>query len=72
MNFSKSTRESRRTSKIDQQEATLAELKSTIAQQQKEMETVIARVKVQAVQIQKVSAQIEVSKPTPRMAVRNP
>jgi trimeric autotransporter adhesin len=58
--------------KVEEQQATITELKSTVAQQQHEMETVIARVKVQAVQIQKVSAQIEVSKPTPRMAVRNP
>ncbi len=59
--------------KIEEQQATIAELKSTvaqqrknfeatIAQQQKGMEAVTARLNEQAAQIQKVSAQIEVSK----------
>jgi septal ring factor EnvC (AmiA/AmiB activator) len=63
------------------QQATIAELKSTVARQQKEMETVVARLKEQAEQIQIVSAQVEMSKfditrirrggPAPRM-VLNP
>ena len=53
------------------QEATITELKLTIAQQQKAMETVTAQLKEQAAQIQKVSAQIEVSKPAPQV-VNNP
>jgi hypothetical protein len=50
--------------KIQQQEMTITELK-------KEMETVIARLKEQASQIQKVSAQLEVNKPAPRVAENN-
>jgi uncharacterized coiled-coil protein SlyX len=45
------------------QEATIADLKSTIAQQQKGMEAVTARLDEQALQIQRVSAQVELSKP---------
>jgi hypothetical protein len=51
--------------RVEQQEATIAQLSKDIA-------TVVAHAKEQDAQIQKVSAQIEVSKPTPRMAVRNP
>jgi hypothetical protein len=43
-------------------------LQATVAQQQKEIETLTAQLKEQAAQIQKVSAQIEVSKPKPRVA----
>jgi uncharacterized coiled-coil protein SlyX len=57
---------------------TVQELKSTvekqeaiIAQQQKGMEVLTAQLKEQAAQIQKVSAQIEVSKPAPQVAVSN-
>jgi hypothetical protein len=48
-------------SKIQQQEATITELKSTVAQQQKGLQAVTTRLEQQAVQIQKVSAQLEVS-----------
>jgi len=59
--------------KVEEQEAATAQLKSTvvqqqkgfqaaIAQQQREMEAITARVKEQASQIQKVSAQLELSK----------
>ena len=59
--------------KIEEQQATIAELKSTvaqqrknfeatIAQQQKGMEAVTARLNEQTAQIQKVSARIEASK----------
>src|SRR6266513_1864881 len=59
--------------KVEEQQANIAELKSTVAQQQKgfqaaiaqqqrEMEAITARVKEQASQIQKVSAQLELSK----------
>lgn len=64
--------------KMQEQTATVADLKSTvarqeavIAQQQKGMEAVTARLDQQAAQIQKVSAQIEVSKPAPRTALNN-
>jgi uncharacterized coiled-coil protein SlyX len=55
---------------------TLQELKSTvakqeaiIAQQQNRMEAVIARLDQQAAQIQKVSADLEVSKPAPQVVL---
>jgi len=46
--------------KLEAQEATIAELKSTVAKQQKGMEALTA-------QVQKVSAQIEVNKPAPQL-----
>jgi len=51
--------------KVEAQEATIAELKSTVAQQQKGMEVLTA-------QIQKVSAQLETRKPTPQVVVNTP
>jgi len=64
-----------------EQQATIAELKSAVARQQKEMETVVARLKEQDSKIQNVSAHVEMSKfatrrirrggPAPRM-VLNP
>jgi len=80
--------------RVDQQENTIAELESTVAQQRqdfdaalaqqrkdfeatitelkKEIETVTARLNEQAAQIQKVNAQMEISKPVTRMALNNP
>ena len=55
--------------KVQEQQATITELKSTVAQQQNEMETVIARIKEQAAQIQKVTSQIEMNRPAPKMVV---
>ena len=46
-------------------------LQTTVAQQQKQIETLTAQLKEQAAQIQKVSAQLEVSKPAPQV-VNNP
>jgi uncharacterized coiled-coil protein SlyX len=64
--------------KMQEQAATIADLRSTvarqeavIAQQQKGMEAVTARLDQQAAQIQKVSAQIDVSKPAPRTVLNN-
>jgi hypothetical protein len=54
--------------KVEEQQATIAELKSTVAQQQKGMESFIAELKHQAEQIQKVSAQLEVKKPATQVA----
>jgi septal ring factor EnvC (AmiA/AmiB activator) len=68
--------------KVDEQQATIAELKSsvakqatssakqeaTIAQLQKQIKALSASLKEQAAQIQKVSAQLEVSKPASQMA----
>jgi hypothetical protein len=47
-------------------------LEATVAQQQKGMEAVTARLNEQASQIQKVSAQLEASKPASQMALNNP
>jgi uncharacterized coiled-coil protein SlyX len=54
------------------QEATIAQLRSTMAQQQKGMEVVTKRLKEQAAQIQKVSAQVELGKPAAQTAVNGP
>jgi hypothetical protein len=43
------------------------ELEATVAQQQKGMEALVAQVKEQAAQIQKVSAQVETIKPAPKV-----
>jgi hypothetical protein len=59
-------------STIDNQQASIVELKSTVAQQQKGMEILAAQVKEQAAQIQKVSAQLEVSKPATKVVVNKP
>jgi uncharacterized coiled-coil protein SlyX len=56
---------------ISQLKSTVAEQNATIAQQQKGMEAVTARLNEQAAQIQKVSAQLEASKPAPHV-VNNP
>src|SRR5204863_1121923 len=45
----------------------VAELKSTIAEQRKGMEAMAAQLREQAAQIQKVSAQLEASKPAPQV-----
>ena len=50
--------------KLEAQEATIAELKSTVAQQQKGMEAL-------TVQVQKVSAQIQVNKSAPQLTANN-
>jgi uncharacterized coiled-coil protein SlyX len=68
--------------KIEEQEKTIIELKSTVVQQQKESQSIAARqqkeiealaatVKEQASQIQKMSAQLEVSKPAPQTVLNN-
>ena len=57
--------------KVDDQDATIAQLKSTVAQQQKGMDALAASVKDQALRIQKVSAQIELNKPVARVAAKN-
>jgi septal ring factor EnvC (AmiA/AmiB activator) len=58
--------------KIRKQEATIAELKSTVARQQKGMEILTAQLKEQAAQIQKVSAQVGMSRPAPRVVANEP
>ncbi len=54
--------------KLEEQQKTIAELKSTIAQP---LETVTARLNEHDAQIQKVSARVELSKPAPRTVVDN-
>ena len=48
------------------------DLEVTVAQQQKGMEVLTAQLKEQAAQIQKVSAQIEMSKPAPQVVTNKP
>ena len=57
--------------KVEEQQASIAELKSTVAQQQKGMEVLTAQLKEQAAQIQKVSAQLEASEPAPQVVNNN-
>ena len=47
-------------------------LEVTVAQQQKGMEVLTAQLKEQAAQIQKVSAQLEVSKPASQVVANKP
>jgi uncharacterized coiled-coil protein SlyX len=58
--------------KVEEQQASIAELKATVAQQQKGMDVLTAQLEEQAAQIQKVSAQLEMSKPAPRVVVNKP
>jgi hypothetical protein len=51
--------------KVEEQRASLTDLKSTIARQQKAMDVLTAQLKEQAAEIQKVSAQVEMSKAAP-------
>jgi len=66
--------------KVEEQQATIAELRATVAQQQgefhaaiiqqrKEMEIVVARLKEHDAKIQRVNDQIELSKSAPQMVV---
>ena len=52
--------------RVQEQEATITQLKSTVAQQQKGMEVLTATLKEQAAQIKEVSAQVEMSRPAPQ------
>jgi hypothetical protein len=58
--------------KVEDQQATIVELKSTVAQQQKGMEVLAADLKEQAAQIRKVSAQVQMTKPAAKVALSNP
>jgi uncharacterized coiled-coil protein SlyX len=57
--------------KAQEQETTITQLKSMMAQQQKEMEVLAANLKEQAAQIQKVSAQIETSSSAQQIVANN-
>jgi len=58
--------------KVEEQQASIAELKSTVAVQRTEMQVLTAQLKEQAAQIEKVSAQLEVSKPTTKVVTNKP
>ena len=58
--------------KVEEQQASIAELKSTVALQQKGMDVLTAQLKEQATQIQRVSAQLEVNKPAPQVVASKP
>jgi uncharacterized coiled-coil protein SlyX len=53
--------------KVEGQQASIADLNSTVALQQKEMQVLTAQLKEQAAQIQKVSAQLEASRPAAKV-----
>jgi uncharacterized coiled-coil protein SlyX len=53
------------------QEATITELKSTVAKEQNGMEVLTATLKEQASRIQKVSADLEARKPPPQIVLNN-
>jgi hypothetical protein len=57
--------------RVEEQQASIAELRSTVAQQKKDFQATVAqltaRLEQQAAQIQKVSAQLETSKPAPKV-----
>jgi len=57
--------------KVEEQAAMIAELKSTVAQQQKGMEVLSERLNEQDSKIQKVSAQLEASKPARQVVVND-
>jgi hypothetical protein len=58
--------------KVGEQQASIADLKSTIALQQREMQVLTAQLKEQAAQIQKVSAQLQTTKPALQAVAINP
>ena len=58
--------------RVEEQQATITELKSTVAQQKKGMEILTAQLKEQGAQIQKVTAQIEMSRPASRVVANKP
>jgi trimeric autotransporter adhesin len=57
--------------KVQEQQTTINDLKSTVAQQQEGMKVFAATLREQASQIQKVSAQIEASRPAPKTALNS-
>ena len=55
--------------RVERQERKIQEQETTIVQLKREMETVVTHAKEQDANIQRVSAQVEISKPAPRMAI---
>jgi uncharacterized coiled-coil protein SlyX len=58
-------------SSASKQEATVAQLRSTVTEQRKGMEAVIAHLKEQDSKIQNVTPQIELNRPAPRTVLNN-
>src|SRR6266481_1862596 len=58
--------------KVAEQQKKIEEQKASINQLKIEMQTMVAQLKEQAAPIQKVSAQLEVSKPAPQVVVNKP
>ena len=62
--------------KVEEQQATITELKSTVAKQEKAFETTIAqlaaRLKEQESKIERVSAEVEMNKRSPQVVAANP
>ena len=52
--------------KVQEQQTTIAELKSTVAKQQKGLDTFTGRLEQQAAELQRVSAQLQLSKSVPQ------
>jgi peptidoglycan hydrolase CwlO-like protein len=61
--------------KVEDQQATITELKSTVAQQKKDFQATVAqltaRLDEQASQIKKVNAQLETNKAAPQIVLNN-
>ena len=62
--------------KVDEQQATIADLKSTVAQQQKSVQSKLSEQEKQisdlASGLAKVNAQLESTRPDPQVVVNNP
>ena len=58
-------------SKVEELKSTVAKQEAIIAQQQEQMKAFVARLDQQGAQIQKVSAQLELSKTAPQTVVNN-
>ncbi len=58
--------------KMEEQARKMQNQKATISELKKEMETVVARLKQQDSKIQKVSDQVDLSKPAPQMVASDP
>jgi uncharacterized coiled-coil protein SlyX len=57
--------------KVEEQEATINQLKSMMAEQRKDFQVLAASLKEQALQIQKVSDRLELSRTAPRVVADN-
>jgi uncharacterized coiled-coil protein SlyX len=61
--------------KVEEQQATITQLKSTVAQQQKDLQATVShqqkQIETLTTGLQKVSAELEASKPAPQV-VNNP